>query len=535
MRRFRNQLFILGMAWIATILIGAAVRPWLPLTDPLNVDLAATLSPPGAQHWMGTDELGRDLLARLLAAARVTLTITFGATLMNLILGGLLGGIAGFLGGWWDAVLSFFIDLFWSVPFLIFGVLIVSVVGVSSMTLILTIGLINWVTAARIVRAQTQRLRELEFVRTARAFGYSESSVLLREIFPNLRVTMLALSAFSAVEVLTLETGLAFLGLSLPEPTPTWGGLLASGLSYLASGWWITLFTAGLIVVTLASLQIMSRGPRHGPPAGVEMNIATQANLNFYDSFAPLYPAIYSVFDTGAIVAQWLRLLEDEGLVAQADRRADQRLKLLDAACGPGNFLAAWAANGFEVTGVDFSPTMLRLAAEEWKRLHPDEPSRLVRADLCEPDSLRDLWESFDLAVSHSHLPNLFHPEDVPALFQSVSKCLRRGAIWALDHSRIVRTLPIGEDEHAITPTARLLRICDYDPMRNQCTQSWKGDGFEGQENYWFPEIDELDTIAFEYGLSLRRRMEWKPNQADSPFIPLQTESERLFTVYQLR
>lgn len=263
------------------------------------------------------------------------------------------------------------------------------------------------------------------------------------------------------------------------------------------------------------------------------MNAATQGNLEFYESFAPLYPAVYSLFDTREMVMQWLRLLEDDGFVSRADRRNEERPKLLDVACGPGNFLAAWASNGFDVTGVDFSPTMLRLAAEEWKRLRPDEPCRLVRANLCQPDSLRELRESFDLAVSHSHLPNLFHPEDLPALFQSVSNCLRRGAIWAVDHSRIVRTLPIGEDEHAITPTAKLLRVCDYDAVRHHCTQSWTGDGFEGLETYWFPDIDQLDRIALQRELRLRRRMEWAPNQTANPFIPLKTESERLFSVYQ--
>ncbi len=260
MHRAKKRPLVFAIVWIGAILIVAAFRQWLPLPDPLDVDLDAMLSPPGVHHWLGTDELGRDLLARLLAAARATLTITAGATALNLVLGALLGGIAGFLGGWWDAFLSFLIDLFWSVPFLIFVVLIVSVTGVSMATLILTIGLINWVTAARIVRAETLRLREMDFVRTAQAFGYTQQSVLLKEILPTLRTTLVALSAFSAIEVLTLETGLAFLGLSLPQPTPTWGGLLASGLSYLASAWWITVVTAGLIILTLASLQLLSRG-----------------------------------------------------------------------------------------------------------------------------------------------------------------------------------------------------------------------------------------------------------------------------------
>jgi SAM-dependent methyltransferase len=261
------------------------------------------------------------------------------------------------------------------------------------------------------------------------------------------------------------------------------------------------------------------------------MNAATQGNLDFYESFAPLYPAVYSLFDTGAIVAQWLRLLEQEGFVPKADRRADEHLKLLDAACGPGNFLGAWAANGFEVTGVDYSPAMLRLAAIEWKRFRPLESCRLFRINLCEPEAIGDLRESFDFAVSHSHLPNLFHPEDLPALFQSVSNCLRVGGSWVVDHSRIVSTLPVGEEEHPVSSTAKLLRISDYDEAQHRCVQSWTGPDFHGQEMYWFPEPTDLDTIALQHHLKLRRRVEWLPNREEA-FRQVQASSERLLSVY---
>jgi len=260
MHKAARSLTVLAVLWLAILCLAALLSSWLPLPDPLAIDLTAALSPPAPGHWLGTDELGRDLLARLLAAARATLLITFSAAFLNVALGALLGGIAGFFGGWLDAAMSFVIDLFWSVPFLVFVVLIVSITGVSPLSLILIIGLINWVTAARIIRAETAQLKGMDFVRTARAFGFSNREVLLHEILPNLRATLMALAAFSAVEVLTLETGLAFLGLSLPAPAPTWGGLLADGLNYLASAWWMAIFTATVVIVTLAALQGLSRG-----------------------------------------------------------------------------------------------------------------------------------------------------------------------------------------------------------------------------------------------------------------------------------
>jgi peptide/nickel transport system permease protein len=250
----------LALLWIALLAIAAFTSDALPLPDPLDLDLAVALTPPSPDHWLGTDELGRDLLSRTLAAAQSTLIVTAAATALNLGIGTLLGIAAGFFGGWIDAVVLFIVDLFWSVPFVVFAVLIVSVTGASTGSLIVTIGLINWVTAARVVRAEASRLRDLDFVRTARAFGFSTGDVLLREIGPNLIPTVAALTAFTAIEVLTLETGLAFLGLSLPAPSPTWGGLLAEGLDYLTSAWWIVAFTAALITLTLAALQILSRG-----------------------------------------------------------------------------------------------------------------------------------------------------------------------------------------------------------------------------------------------------------------------------------
>jgi peptide/nickel transport system permease protein len=250
----------LALLWLLVLAVAAFTSDALPLPDPLDLDLASALGPPGADHWLGTDELGRDLLARTLAAAQSTLIVTAAATMLNLGIGTLLGLIAGFFGGWIDAVVLFIVDLFWSVPFVVFAVLIVSVTGASTWSLIVTIGLINWVTAARVVRAEAARLRDLDFVRTARAFGFSTRDVLIHEIGPNLLPTVAALTAFTAIEVLTLETGLAFLGLSLPAPSPTWGGLLAEGLDYLTSAWWIVTFTAALIIMTLGALQVLSRG-----------------------------------------------------------------------------------------------------------------------------------------------------------------------------------------------------------------------------------------------------------------------------------
>jgi peptide/nickel transport system permease protein len=244
--------------WLLALVLLASSIDWLPLPDPITPDLTSALSAPTPRHMAGTDELGRDVLSRILHAARATLVVVVGATSMSLLIALVLGGVAGYVGGFFDAVVRLAIDVLWSVPFVIFVVLIISIAGVSTLSLIVTIGLLNWVGAARIVRGETARLRDSEFIFAARAHGYSQTTILARELLPNLKRTVLTLAAYSAIEVLTLETGLAFLGLSLPAPKPTWGGMLADGLSYFSTAWWIVAAACVVITTTLASLQIVA-------------------------------------------------------------------------------------------------------------------------------------------------------------------------------------------------------------------------------------------------------------------------------------
>ena len=259
MSRLARPGYWMAIFWLATLVLVALSADILPLPKPLDLNLAKMLQGPGATNLAGTDELGRDVLSRAVFAARSTLIITTGATALALFLGVILGGSAGYLGGWPDRFVLLLTDLFWSIPFVIFVVLIVAVIGVSKTSLILTIGGINWVSPARVVRAETARLANADFIIAARSHGFSEGHVLACEILPNLWSTVFTLAAYSAIEVMTLETGLAFLGLSMPAPSPTWGGMLADGLSYFSSAWWIVLVTGGFITATLGSLQLLAR------------------------------------------------------------------------------------------------------------------------------------------------------------------------------------------------------------------------------------------------------------------------------------
>jgi len=248
---------VLACSWLVALVLCASFAAFLG-ADPLQIDLSIRLMPPSLSHWLGTDELGRDLLSRLLHAASFTLWVTVAATLLSLTLGFLLGTVAAWFGHIVDSVIMAVVNVFWSIPFAIFAVLLIAVVGVSAGTLILAIGGVNWVTSARVFRTEMIRLRQSEFLRAARALGFPAWYILVRHALPNLRTTVINIAGYSAAETMTLESGLAFLGLSLPPPLPTWGGIMADGLSYLSTGWWISVLPAVAITITLGSLRVIT-------------------------------------------------------------------------------------------------------------------------------------------------------------------------------------------------------------------------------------------------------------------------------------
>jgi peptide/nickel transport system permease protein len=198
------------------------------------------------------------VISRLLHAARFTLLVTVAATALSLLLGAALGFIAGWYGGWVGHVVEALISLFWTVPLAIFAILVLVIVGARAETLILVIAGVNWVSSARVFRAAMVRLRYSTFIRSARALGFSTPSIIVSQVLPNLRGLVVVLVGFGAAETLALESGLAYLGLSLPPPSPTWGGMMADGIAYLTSGWWVSLLPAGVVTLTIASFRALT-------------------------------------------------------------------------------------------------------------------------------------------------------------------------------------------------------------------------------------------------------------------------------------
>jgi peptide/nickel transport system permease protein len=225
--------------------------------SPNSVDLSRRLAPPGAENWLGTDELGRDLLARMIHGSAVSLSVGFTAAAIALLLGSLLGALAGFYGGGVDWVISRLVEVILCFPFLFLVLAIVAFFPQSLLTLILALGLTSWTAEARLVRAEFLRLKERDFSEAARASGARDSRIILRHLLPNALAPVIALAAFGVGSAILVESALSFLGLGVPLPQASWGSILSSASNYMGHAWWMVLFPGLAIFLTVAACNIV--------------------------------------------------------------------------------------------------------------------------------------------------------------------------------------------------------------------------------------------------------------------------------------
>ncbi|SQC93697.1 Probable D,D-dipeptide transport system permease protein ddpC [Cedecea neteri] len=205
----------LGGLLLGIVILLAMVAPWLPLPDPLTNNLADTFLPPGSDtasgmHWLGTDQLGRDLLARILAGTRLSLTVVLLAAAIAAVIGTLLGMLAGYIGGWLDAVIMRLMDIQLAVPFILLILLVMALFGTSLENIILIMGVTSWAIYARVARAKTLELRELEYIEAVRAMGFSTPRILLRHILPNLATPLVVLLTLDIPRLIVLEASIGF-------------------------------------------------------------------------------------------------------------------------------------------------------------------------------------------------------------------------------------------------------------------------------------------------------------------------------------
>lgn len=262
-RRLRvNRLAVAALVVLCAVGILVVAGPWVTPQTYDAQDTALGAVGPRAGHWLGTDPLGRDLLARLLQGGRVSLLIGLSATAVSLLIGVLYGGVSGFAGGRADALMMRIVDILYALPYTVFVIILMVFFGRNFLFLFLAIGAVEWLTMARIVRGQVLSLREREFVEAARALGLGRARILIRHILPNTLGPVIIYATLTVPRVMLLEATLSFLGLGVQPPMSSWGLLIKEGVETMEEYPWLLLFPSIAFSATLFALNALGDGLR---------------------------------------------------------------------------------------------------------------------------------------------------------------------------------------------------------------------------------------------------------------------------------
>jgi peptide/nickel transport system permease protein len=258
----RNRLAVIGGVVVAILVTFAVLAPALAPWDPNKPDTRRILDPPSALHWMGTDQLGRDVFSRVLYGARVSLAVGFVSVGIATLIGVLLGAVAGYRGALVDGVIMRLVDLMLVFPRFFLLLAVLAFLKPSIWTIMVVIGLTGWMSVARLVRAEFLTLREREFVIWSESVGASAARVVFRHILPNALAPVLVAMTLGIPAAILMESGLSFLGLGVQPPHATWGNILTDGKDSLEIAWWMTVYPGVAILVTVLSYNLLGEGIR---------------------------------------------------------------------------------------------------------------------------------------------------------------------------------------------------------------------------------------------------------------------------------
>jgi ABC-type dipeptide/oligopeptide/nickel transport system permease subunit len=269
LRRLWRLKWGLAATGLLLLIVTAAVfAPWVAPKDPLEVNIRHRLAPPAwmaggtPENLLGTDQVGRDLFSRVVYGGRVSLVVGVTAVLISASLGVLLGLGAGYVGGRVDTVIMTVINIMLAFPFILLVLAVIAVLGPSLVNMIVVLGVADWPLYARVIRAETQAIRERDFIAASRALGLGHLRIAFRQIVPNLVSTIVVIATLQVARVIILESFLSFLGLGIQPPTPAWGNMLGEGRVYMLNSWWIAAFPGLAIFVTTLAINLMGNALR---------------------------------------------------------------------------------------------------------------------------------------------------------------------------------------------------------------------------------------------------------------------------------
>ncbi len=263
MRRvLREPTTMFGLIMVAIFIFLAIFAPLLSPVDPIKQNIQASLTPPSADFWLGTDKLGRDILSRILYGTRISLSVGLAVVFGAGSFGVLVGLVAGYMGGWVDEVIMRITDIFFAFPSLILAMSIAGALGPSLVNALIAVGVVSWPIYARLIRGQVMVLREQEFVVAAQAIGAPSPRIILRHLLPNTLAPLLVQASFDMGGVILSVAGLSFIGFGAQPPTPEWGVMISEGRNYITTQWWLTAMPAAAILLLVAAFNLIGDGLR---------------------------------------------------------------------------------------------------------------------------------------------------------------------------------------------------------------------------------------------------------------------------------
>ncbi len=258
----RNRLAVGGLVVIVIMFLIAGTASFIAPYDPGRTEVSMKLKPPSLHHFLGTDQLGRDVFSRMLFGSRVSLSVGFVAVAISICIGILVGAVAGYYGGWVDSVMMRFVDMMLCFPSIFLILTVVALLGPSLFKVMVVIGITSWMGTSRFVRAEFLSLRERDFTQAARALGVKDFRIIFRHILPNALAPVFVTATLDVATAILVEAGLSFLGFGVQPPAPSWGNILTEGRTYIFDAWWLTVFPGLAILITVLSFNLLGEGLR---------------------------------------------------------------------------------------------------------------------------------------------------------------------------------------------------------------------------------------------------------------------------------